>query len=410
MADKLLYEAVVHPGASIGPFLLGSNINTVIDFLSQQFETFQKIDFVYSDQHLDYDLVLNISKYCLQLRFDPKTQCLKSIEVYGFKNIRLKYEFSQACGNSFKMQVFYPSTRTHAEFDPKRRAYFLEYPGLRLTFNVPNEWVNEYAQQHEDLAQTLVFPDGSSAYLSSLVVFGGPRAHQIHVPSELIVKHAGLNYFEVVHLNFGDTCQDALALLGPPKDIFYKSEDKTKIFSKMPANQATDFFLNYPSLGIDILFDGLTKRISKFVLHTNLPGHFDFGQYAKCNFQLIINKDQIKSESSSQSIGASVVLDQPQPQSTALTLISLDDHEDSESCSTSHQDDIKVNPEMQWETARKVLGSVLTKEVVYNHPLTPNTSNPFGPTTLWGIEGAIFEVVSTGKIATVTLFTTKSAY
>lgn len=38
-----------------------------------------------------------------------------------------------------------------------------------------------------------------------------------------------------------------------------KSEDKTKIFSKMPANQATDFFLNYPSLGIDILFDGLTK-------------------------------------------------------------------------------------------------------------------------------------------------------
>jgi hypothetical protein len=45
-----------------------------------------------------------------------------------------------------------------------------------------------------------------------------------------------------------------------------------------------DYFYNYFSRGIDILFDGQTHRIKKFVLHTNFPGHTDFNCYIKCNF------------------------------------------------------------------------------------------------------------------------------
>ncbi|CAI5437470.1 unnamed protein product [Caenorhabditis angaria] len=37
---------------------------------------------------------------------------------------------------------------------------------------------------------------------------------------------------------------------------------------------------------MDILFDFVSKRVIKFVLHTNAPGHPDFGIYSRCNFSI----------------------------------------------------------------------------------------------------------------------------
>lgn len=70
-----------------------------------------------------------------------------------------------------------------------------------------------------------------------------------------------------------------------------------------------DYFYNYFTRGLDILFDGevgnssnrvicsihmfslftilpllQTHKVKKFVLHTNYPGHADFNSYIKCNF------------------------------------------------------------------------------------------------------------------------------
>ena len=38
--------------------------------------------------------------------------------------------------------------------------------------------------------------------------------------------------------------------------------------------------------GLDVLFCGRTKRVKKFVLRTNVPGHPLFNMYIKCNFVL----------------------------------------------------------------------------------------------------------------------------
>ena len=40
--------------------------------------------------------------------------------------------------------------------------------------------------------------------------------------------------------------------------------------------------------GLDVLFDGQTHKVKKFVLRTNVPGHPDFNIYAKCNFVLVL--------------------------------------------------------------------------------------------------------------------------
>ncbi|EGT33456.1 hypothetical protein CAEBREN_22939 [Caenorhabditis brenneri] len=42
----------------------------------------------------------------------------------------------------------------------------------------------------------------------------------------------------------------------------------------------------------DVLFDFVSKRVVKFVLHTNAPGHCDFGMYSRCNFSIMLNDNQ----------------------------------------------------------------------------------------------------------------------
>jgi len=48
----------------------------------------------------------------------------------------------------------------------------------------------------------------------------------------------------------------------------------------------SDFFFNYFTLGLDILFDARTQRCNKIILHTNYPGHYNFNMYHRCEFLL----------------------------------------------------------------------------------------------------------------------------
>jgi hypothetical protein len=60
-----------------------------------------------------------------------------------------------------------------------------------------------------------------------------------------------------------------------------------------------DYFLNYFGLGLDLLVDGNTSRIRKIVVHTNVPGHPEFGHYNKCNFELVFRGSGNKSDDNS---------------------------------------------------------------------------------------------------------------
>ncbi|KAF9439025.1 hypothetical protein BGZ76_001477 [Entomortierella beljakovae] len=112
------------------------------------------------------------------------------------------------------------------------------------------------------------------------------------------------------------TPQDLLADLGSPGSIYYKEDDKMQIHSEADdipqvqqeedgilgemedigyerstryaegSQKPNDYFYNYFHLGIDILFDGVTHRCKKIILHTNVPGHFDFQSYKRCPFIL----------------------------------------------------------------------------------------------------------------------------
>lgn len=107
---------------------------------------------------------------------------------------------------------------------------------------------------------------------------------------------------------FNDTCQDVMSVIGTPNNVYHKSEELEKLIGQMnengngvnggngtsgaqlPANPAqyNDYFYNYITLGLDVLFGANTGRAVKFILHSNFPCHYNFNSYFMCNFEIPI--------------------------------------------------------------------------------------------------------------------------
>ena len=63
---------------------------------------------------------------------------------------------------------------------------------------------------------------------------------------------------------------------------------------KKLVSQHSDYFFNYFTLGMDVLFDAVTHCAKKFVLHTNYPGHYNFGMYHRCDFVITLRDEDDK--------------------------------------------------------------------------------------------------------------------
>jgi hypothetical protein len=119
---------------------------------------------------------------------------------------------------------------------------------------------------------------------------------------------SSIQYFDA-EIYFNDTCQDILTLIGTPSSVYFKfSEELNKLnngsssLNYLMNNsgqqtldvvnncQKNDYFYNYITLGMDILFSAETNRCTKFVLHSNFPCHFNFNSYFMCNFEIPIQQ------------------------------------------------------------------------------------------------------------------------
>jgi len=78
--------------------------------------------------------------------------------------------------------------------------------------------------------------------------------------------------------------QDVLTEIGAPESYYFKQEQLVQLNDDISAWK--DCFLNYFSLGIDIVIARETNTVKKFVFHTNFPSSHDFYRYNKANFEL----------------------------------------------------------------------------------------------------------------------------
>ncbi len=79
-----------------------------------------------------------------------------------------------------------------------------------------------------------------------------------------------------------------MSVLGTPNSVYYKSEELSKLATEkiIDSPNQNDYFYNYITLGLDILFDSETNRANKFIFHTNFPCHYNFNSYFMCNFEI----------------------------------------------------------------------------------------------------------------------------
>nr|XP_048335898.1 PHAF1 protein At3g51130 isoform X3 [Ziziphus jujuba var. spinosa] len=356
----------LRPGLGIGPFSLGMPICEAFAQIDQQPNIYDVVHVKHFDEEpLKLDIVISFPDHGFHLRFDPGSQRLRLIEIFDVKRLQMRYATSIIGGPS-SLATF---VAVYALFGPTfpgiydkdRGVYTLFYPGLSFAFPIPS--------QYTDLGE-----DGTTPVTCRVSVYDSSTDRKVGVGSsmdkasapplptgslymeEVQVKLGEELYFTVggQHIPFGASPQDVWTELGRPCGIHQKQVDQMVIHSASDPRPKTtlcgDYFYNYFARGLDILFDGQTHKIKKFVLHTNYPGHADFNSYIKCNF-VIFGSD----------LGGSF----------------------QEPSDCKH----KITPSTKWEQVKEILGDCGRAAI----QTQGSACNPFGSTLVYGYQNIAFE-------------------
>ncbi|KAL1316505.1 UPF0183 protein At3g51130 isoform X2 [Arachis ipaensis] len=345
----------------------------------------------YDEEPLKLDIVISFPDHGFHLRFDPWSQRLRLIEIYDVKRLQMRYSTSLIGGPS-TLATFvavyalfgptYPGI-----FDKERGIYTLFYPGLSFAFPIPSQYTDCCHDGGVELP--LEFPDGTTPVTCRVSIYDSSSGKKVGVGSLMDKASApplpaGSIYMEEVHVKLGEelhftvgtqhipfgACpQDVWTELGRPCGIHQKQVDPMVIHSASDLRPRTtlcgDYFYNYFTRGLDILFDGQTHKIKKFVLHTNYPGHADFNSYIKCNF--VIHGSDSAGESFQE---------------------------------VNNSKQRAITPSTKWEHVKEILGDCGRAAI----QTQGSASNPFGSTLVYGYQNIAFEVMKNGYIATITLF------
>ncbi|XP_049880042.1 PHAF1 protein CG7083 [Pectinophora gossypiella] len=414
-------------GCDAWEFVLGMHFSQSVAIIQSQVGTIRGVQVLYSDQNpLSVDLVINMPQDGVRLIFDPVAQRLKIIEIYNMKLVKLRY--SGMCFNSAEItpsieHVEHCFGATHPGlYDSQRHLFALNFRGLSFYFPVDSKFEPGYAHG----LGSLQFPNGGSPVVSRTTIYYGSQhqvnsssqpsscvsscvsaaplpelplscyRHQLHLRRCHVLRdrHAttGLRLhmftqgtsrsLEAVRMSvsrvvrFGDSCQWVSRALGAPQRLYYKADDKMRIHRAAARRRpppASDYFFNYFTLGLDVLFDARTHQVKKFVLHTNYPGHYNFNTYHRCEFELQVQPDKCDPNSLVDRGGA-----------------------------------VRVTAYSKWEVVSRAL-RVCERPVVLNRASSTNTTNPFGSTFCYGYQDMIFEVMPNNYIASITLYQPEGA-
>ncbi|EEC81306.1 hypothetical protein OsI_24448 [Oryza sativa Indica Group] len=379
----------LRPGNGVGPFTLGMPISDAFAQIEGQPTLYDVVHVKYFDEEpLKLDFVISFPDHGFHLRFDPWSQRLRLIEIYDVKRLQLRYAKSLIGGPSTLATfvavygLFGPTFP--GIYDKERGIYTLFYPGLSFAFPIPSQYTNLFTNGEESQLSSLIvmavadlpleFPDGTTPVTCRVSIYDSSTDSKVGVGSlmdKAVVPAlpAGSLYMEEVHaklgeellftiggqhIPFGASPQDVWTELGRPCGIHQKQVDQMVIHSASDPRPRTtlcgDYFYNYFSRGIDILFDGQTHRIKKFVLHTNFPGHSDFNSYMKCNF--VIYDAEAEGTDQPGSI----------PKSS-------------------------ITPRTKWEQVKEILGDCGRAAIQTQGSM----NNPFGSTFVYGYQNIAFE-------------------
>lgn len=416
-----MLELDVVPEKSLGneswELVLGMAFSQVVHILQQQFRIIKGVQIIYNEQcPLDSDLVILLSEDGIRLSFDSSSQRLKVIEMTDMSKVKLTY-----CGSTFCSPEVLPTRQqiddcfgaTHpGEYDASQQMFVLHFRGLSFSFLADPKCKLDAALGSSPTGQ---LPSGSSPLVSRMAIYYGNSLADTRPPPLPLCCFGNQSFLEGLEVlregdttlgvrltllteayetsrlsgpiqkkltrcvHFGDSVQDVVWALGSPNKVFYKEEDKMKIHAqdshRLLAARASDYFYNYFTLGMDVLFDAQRHVVKKIVLQSNYPGHFNFQQYYRCPFRLRLRLP-------------------PTPEQRRATLVDV----------ATEDDGHVVTAFTKWDELQERLVKASERPVVLNRTSSTNTTNPFGSTYCYGYQDIIFEVMRNKHIASVTLY------
>ncbi|CAI5708665.1 unnamed protein product [Peronospora destructor] len=360
-------------GVGVGPFRLGASIAEALHALKIRLPVRPfEISYSAADPY-KRDVVVHSAEDGFRLHFDSARQMLKSIEFYDVNRVALKFGRVVIFGGDIAAtfmsvyNLFGPTFPGH--YDAAEQSYVLGYKGGCVKFPIPAEYRNLYLNG-TDLP--MEFPNGATPAATGLTVFMGGDYWSLGLPAptkkyyfEEIEVDIGKEHTSLVftgrkqRIRLGWSPQEVISEIGAPVSVFRRAEDPND-GATVAGGLVSDYFHNYPHLGLDVLYDSM-HRASKVILKTNALGHPDFGAYNKCNFQLNFQSAEMPTKTSS-----------------------------------------KITPETAWKDIRLVFGRISDlRPIVHDNGLG---LHPFGSSLCYSpTPGCIFEVMKNGFIASVTL-------
>ncbi|KAI6207695.1 RNA cytidine acetyltransferase [Aphelenchoides besseyi] len=392
---------------------LGTPINQVLSALKNASRVIRNVELIYCNKDpFNREITVILKNDGVRLTFDPKQQVLKLIEVYDFRHITLHYcntVFStpEKVADVGKVEHCFGATHPGV-YDEKQKVYLLHWRGV--SFNFPAKEPSTVQPSYAHGLGSLNFSNTAPPLLERMGIYFGDSPTEMKIPDVPASTHCGnpfalhissvsddvgtitglkiqfcgeefgqsprktseLSQKERI-ISFGDSEQSVLGALGAPSRVFYKSEDKMLIqrgsSSESIGNaDKPDIFYNYFTLGLDVLLDSEKRTVIKFILHTNVPGHYDFGEYVRTSFEIQCSAGQ----------GPFAV--------EPCTIFTNSKLEDFKAAFADPETGIAANP------------------VVVNRAPTNEGENPFGSTFCYGNDQLIVEVLDNGHIATLIVY------
>ncbi|RKP34477.1 hypothetical protein BJ085DRAFT_21321 [Dimargaris cristalligena] len=394
------------PGKRAGPFILGAPVGHMVRLLQTAPHLMPQVDCKYpEDDPLATDWVLGLhhappppteaeagtessgtlgrGRCGTSLLFEPTSQRLRAVVIHNPSLLRLTYRSTECQSNKtiatglLINRIFGP---THpGTFRADTGVFTLHYPGISFEFAIPERHRGLFSQPGDGLP--LEFPDGTTPPCSCIYLYHGVDWSSALPPSPLTYAAVYRALTDLPSVTFATDCrgtlnqglttaQDLVADLGQPETVFYKNDDKMSIHAPGTPDEGhsalgRDYFFNYYEMGFDVLLDGKSHRCKKIVLHGNIPGHYDFGRYRKCEFQLDL------AASGKLAIGGTV----------------------GQWYLTTGSD---------WKSISNIVNTDGQPPVVFSRG--SSDQNPFGSTLFYGQAGIIFEIMKNDSIPTFTLF------
>jgi len=292
-------DVELKPGYGLGIFELGASLWSTLDLLRSNSHSFPQVDMKYDPDSPTTPVMLHIRPH-LDLLFSGYRQRLHTICLRKLRDpnppVTLRYK------NTILSSVDEVLRRVGVSrvFGPTYPGDDLRYPGVWFSFD--DEGRSEGLrggspppeERHQEVRRVVITQqhpndevnDPLSEVRECTVMFGDVEKAIIKV-HDGVTLHFHPKSSSPVRVRLGiTTAQDLNCDLGPPMRVYYKEDDRMTIHSGPSREQddvaGTHYFYNYFQHGIEFLIHGSTHRVSKIIMHTNIPGTPLFQRYKRC--------------------------------------------------------------------------------------------------------------------------------